>query len=92
MKKGINHNIYNQMQRMAELTVSMVLSGKLARATIFLNAAEKLFLSGNYQTRNAVSNVYIYKLSTVLEYHRCNLQRLLPNNLRREYTKQINAF
>lgn len=32
MKKGNNDSVYNQMQRMAELTVTMVLAGKMVRA------------------------------------------------------------
>lgn len=92
MKRGHHHSVYNQMQRMAELTVMMVLSGKLIRAKKFLDAAEKLFLSGDYQSRNAVSNVYLYDVSTLLELHHYNVQSLLPVSLQREYIKQVNAF
>ena len=92
MKKGNNNSVYNRMQRMAELTVTMILAGKLVRAKRFLDAAERLFLTGNYQTRNAVSNVYIYNVSTVLQLHHCNLQALLPANLQKEFIKQSNAF
>ena len=87
-----SNNVYNQMQRMADLTITMVLSGKMARAKKFLDTAEKLFLKGNFQTRNAVSNVFVYKLSTVLELHHGNLRALLPGSLHKEYVKQINAF
>ena len=90
--KSKSNSVYNQMQRMADLTVQMVLTGKMTRAKRFLDTAEKLFLSGNYQTRNAVSNIFVYKLSSVLELHHCNLRALLPGNLHREYVKQINAF
>ena len=92
MKKEINNDVYNQMQRMAGLTIALVLTGKLARVKKFLDAAEDLFLNGNYQTRNAVSNVYIYNLSSMLELHHCNIQALLPRRLQAEYIKQINAF
>ena len=80
------------MQRMAEVTVALVLAGKLIRAKKFLDVAERLFLSGKYQSRTAVSNVYLYDISTILELHRYNLQLLLPPNLQREYIKQINSF
>lgn len=92
MKKGINNSIYSQMQRMAALTAAMVLSGRPGRAKKFLNAAENLFLNGNYQTRNAVSNVYVYNLSGMLEMHHGDIQTLFPHNLKAEYVKQINAF
>ena len=92
MKKGNNNSIYNHMQRMAELTIAMVLAGKLQRAKKFIESAEKLFLSGNYQSRNAVSNVYLYDVTTILELHHYNVQTLLPNILQKEYVKQINAF
>lgn len=80
------------MQRMAELTSKMVLSGKLVRAGRFLDTAEKLFLKGNYRTRNAVSNVFIYNLSTILQLHHCDVNALFPYNLQKEYVRQSNAF
>lgn len=92
MKKGNNNSVYNQMQRMAELTVVMVLAGKLIRAKRFLDTAEKLFSSGNFQTRNAVANVFVYDISTILELHHYNVQSLLPVSLQKEYIKQSNAF
>ena len=92
MKKGNNNSIYNHMQRMAELTIAMVLAGKLQRAKKFMESAEKLFLSGNYQSRTAVSNVYLYDITTILELHHYNVQTLLPQNLQKEYIKQSNAF
>ncbi|TDE17068.1 DUF7674 family protein [Dyadobacter psychrotolerans] len=92
MKTGNYSSIYNRMQRMAELTVTMVLAGKIARACKCLDAAEKLFLSGSYQTRNAVINVFLYDLSSILELHHCNVKMLLPASLQKEYIKQNNAF
>ena len=92
MKKGNNNSIYNHMQRMAELTVTMILTGKLQRAKKFMESAERLLLSGNYQSRTAVSNVYLYDLTTILELHHYNVQTLLPQSLRKEYIKQSNAF
>lgn len=92
MKNRSNNSVYDQMRRMAELTIAMVLAGKLQRAKKFINAAEKLFLSGNYQSRTAVSNVYLYDVTTILELHHYNVQTLLPQSLQKEYTKQSNAF
>ena len=92
MKKVKNNSIYNHMQRMAELTIAMVLTGKLQRAKKFMESAEKLFLSGNNQSRTAVSNVYLYDITTILELHHYNVQTLLPQSLQKEYIKQINAF
>ena len=92
MKTGNYSSIYNRMQRMAELTVTMILAGKIARAGKCLDAAERLFLSGSYQTRIAVTNVFLYDLSSILELHHFNVQTLLPQNLQKEYIKQINAF
>lgn len=88
MKNGNNGGVYNKMQRMAELTVTMVLSGKLIRAKRILDAAEKIFLNGNYQCQNTVSNVYLYDVSTVLELNKYNVQVLLPISRQ----KEINAF
>ncbi len=91
MKNG-NQSIYKQMQRLADLTTTMVLKGKLTRAKRALDAAERLFISGNYQSRNAVVNVFVYNLSAILTLHQYNLHTLLPRSLQKEYVKQINAF
>jgi len=92
MKKGNNHSVYNQMQRMAGLAAAFILSGKITRARKILDTAERLFLNGNYQTKNAVSNVFVYNISAILDLHRFNVQTMLPCRLQTEYIKQINAF
>jgi hypothetical protein len=92
MKKVNNKGIYGQMQRMAELTVTTVLDGKLVRAKKFLDAAEHLLINGNFQTRNAVFNVFLYHVSGILQLHYRNFQPLFPEKLRVEYIRQINSF
>ena len=92
MKKRNSNNVYNQMHRMAELTIMTVLSGRLIRAKRLLDVAKKLFENGNYQTRNAVTNVFLYDVSSVLALRHCDLMALFPPSLQKEYIKQLNAF
>ena len=92
MKKRNNNSVYNRMHRMAELTIMNVLSGKLIRAKRLLDVGEKLFANGNYQTRNAVTNVFLYDVSSVLTLRHCDVLTLFPPSLQQEYIKQINAF
>lgn len=92
MKKKNNNSVYNQMHRMAELTIITILSGKLIRAKRLIDVAAKLFADGNYQTRNAVANVFLYDVSSVLALRHCDVLALFPPSLQQEYTKQINAF
>ena len=92
MKKRIKAGIYKQMQKFADLTITMVLQGNMIRAKKCINAAENLLVNGNDQTKNAISNVYLYSVSSVLELHHYNLQKMFPSNLRAEYIKQTNTF
>jgi len=92
MKKHIKSGVYKQMQKFADLTITMVLKGNMTRAKKCLDAADSLLVNGNYQTRNAISNVYLYSVSAVLELHHYNLQQLFPRHLQAEYVRQINAF
>jgi hypothetical protein len=84
-------NIYSQAQRFADLTKSLIKSGHLRSAKRCLQKAEALFLSGSLETRNVISNVYLYSVSTFMENHSCRIKGLLPIGLQIEYNKQINA-
>lgn len=80
------------MQKFADLTQTMILRGNISRAKKCLSIAENLFINGNKETKTAISNVYLYSVSGILELKHFNTETLLPNALRREYIKQINAF
>lgn len=80
------------MQKFADLTQTMLLRGNISRAKKCFAIAENLFINGNKETRTAISNVYLYSVSGILELQHFNTEKLLPYTLKKEYIKQINAF
>lgn len=92
MKRKISRGIYKQMQKFADLTQAMIVRGNISRAKKCFAIAENLFINGNKETQTAISNVYLYSVSGMLELKHFNTEQVLPNALKREYIKQINAF
>lgn len=90
MKTKIN-TVYNQAERFAEITKKAIISGNISRAKKCLAVAEQLFDTGSSETRNVISNVYVYSVSIFMELRHCNVSNLLPKSLKAEYIKQINA-
>lgn len=91
MKNRIKKGIYERMQHFSDLTLKLVLDGRMQRTAKCLAAAENLFVTGTVQTRNAITVVYIYHLAAVLESHYYDVKSLLPESLRKEYLR-INSF
>lgn len=58
-------NIYSQAQRFADLTKILIKSGHLRSAKRCLQKAEALFLSGSLETKNVITNVYLYSVSII---------------------------
>lgn len=90
MKDKIN-NIYKQAERFADITNKAIISGNISRAKKLLSVAEKLLENGNNETKNVISNVYLYSVSTFIEIRHCRISNLFPKALKAEYIKQINA-
>jgi hypothetical protein len=90
MRNKIN-TIYKQAERFAEVTNKAIISGNITRAKKLLNIAENLLETGSNETKNVISNVYIYSVSSFMELRHCSISNLFPNALRAEYIKQINA-
>jgi hypothetical protein len=83
--------IYKQAERFAEITKSAIISGNIVRAKKCLLLAERLFTTGSYETKNAISNVYVFSVSSFMELHHCTISNLFPQSLKAEYLKQINT-
>lgn len=83
--------IYNQAERFAEITKAAIISGNIVRAKKCLALAERLLATGSYETKNAISNVYVFSVSTFMELHHCTISNLFPKKLKAEYLKQINS-
>lgn len=90
MKNQVN-TIYKQAERFAEITKSAIVSGNIIRAKKCLALAERLFLTGSSETKNAISNVYVFSVSTFLELRHCTISDLFPQSLKAEYVKQVNT-
>ena len=83
--------INKQAERFAEITKRAIISGNIRRAKKYLALAERIFSTGSNETKNAISNVYIYSVSSFMEHRHCNITNLFPITLKAEYVKQINA-
>ena len=83
--------IYNQAERFAEITKSAILTGNIVRAKKCLALAEQLLITGSSETKNAITNVYVFSVSTFMEMRHCSISNLFPQSLKAEYIKQINT-
>jgi hypothetical protein len=79
------------MQRFAEVTKLLIIQGNIGRAKKCIKAAEEIFNNGSTEIKNAVSNVYVFSVSSFMELHHCNIRNLFPASLQAEYQKQVNA-
>ena len=84
-------SIYKQAERFAEITKKSIISGNIVRAKKCLALAERLFITGSIETKNAISNVYVFSVSSFMEMRHCNISHLFPQSLKAEYIKQVNA-
>jgi hypothetical protein len=90
MKNQVN-SIYKQAERFADITKKSIISGNIVRAKKCLALAERLFITGSIETKNAISNVYIFSVSSFMEVRHCNISHLFPQTLKAEYIKQVNT-
>lgn len=83
--------IYKQAERFAEITKTAILTGNIIRAKKCLALAERLFATGSNETKIAISNVYVFSVSSFMELRHCTISNLFPKALKAEYIRQINA-
>ena len=91
MKAKSKPNIYKQAQHFADVTKTLIAKGNINRAKKCLQIAEEIFVNGTSEVKNAISNIYLYSVSSFMEMHHCNIKGLLPSSLKNEYYKQVNA-
>lgn len=84
--------IYKQAERFAEITKKAIIAGNIARAKKCLAHAEMLYTTGSKETKNVISNVYVFSVSSFMELRHCSISNLFPQNLKLEYNKQINSL
>jgi predicted transcriptional regulator len=91
MKTNTNQTIYSQLQRFADVTKLLIVRGNISRAKRCLGIAEQLFSTGNNEVRNAITNVYLFSVSSFMELHKCSIRNLFPDNLKAAYKKQVSV-
>ena len=83
--------IYQKAERFAEITKNAIITGNISRAKKCLALAEQLLATGSNETKIAISNVYVFSVSSFMELHHCSISNLFPKSLKAEYVKQINT-
>jgi hypothetical protein len=91
MKVTVEPDVYVQAQRLAEVTKKLIQHGHIKLARRCLQEVENIFRYGNAEIRNVISNIYVYSVSSFMELHSYRINELLPQNLQKEYYKQVNA-
>lgn len=89
MKIIKNSTIFKKAQRFADLTKNLIITGHIGKARSCIQIAEQLFLKGGNEVKTAIANVYLYSLSSFMELHHYNIKNLFPENLEREYYRQV---
>lgn len=92
MQLNKTSNMYRDCQRFADLTKTFIIQGNIRRARKCLAIAEDIFLKGNREIKNIISNVYVFSVSSFMEMHHCNIKQLFPDTLKAEYKQQTAAF
>ena len=83
--------IYRQAERFAEITKTAIITGNINRARKCLALAERLLVNGNNETKIAITNVYVFSVSSFMELRHCSISNLFPTSLKAEYIRQINS-
>lgn len=90
MRKQAKTALFKTVQ-LAEITKEFFRRDNIPRARRCLEIADKMLSSGTAETKNAVSNIYLYSVSTFLEIHKYAAIALFPPLLKREYVTQVNS-
>lgn len=91
-KTAIPGSVYNVMQTFVDFTKQLLLTGDLKEVKHCFNIAETLILEGNNTVRNAIENVYVYSIGTVVALSSLKtnaLKDLFTGPLRKEFNKQV---
>ncbi|MBY8961515.1 hypothetical protein KJK34_02000 [Flavobacterium sp. D11R37] len=88
----LKHSIEANTLRLAEITKHCLRQKKISRINKCFAIAEKHLTEGNTAIKNAISNIFLFSVSTFIEIqHQYKVTQLLPENLLAEYHKQINT-
>ena len=85
-------NIYVSVKCFAEFTMSLIKSGKLLEVKGCFNLAERLLMEGNKSVKNAIENVYVYSVSSLIDFSSPlsnKIKAIMNKGLITEYKRQI---
>ena len=85
------HNNYRRMNHLADLTKDYLIKGNIKRVNDCLAIAEYQLRTGTTEMKNAVSNGFLFSLTSFMECRRAAFRIVLPDLLEKEYIKQINS-
>lgn len=91
MKIKSKPNIYKEAQRLADITKKLIQTGHVKLAKRCIQEAENIFRNGSSEVKNAISNIYVFSISSFLELQHGKVKELFPPSLQSEYLKQVNA-
>lgn len=89
MKNQVKSSCAKAVQ-FAEITKSLIRKGNIIRVKKCLSIAEQLLITGNAETKNVITNIYLFSVSTFIEIRNCSISNLFPQTLHKEYIKHIN--
>jgi len=87
-------NIYVSVKCFAEFTKQLINNGNLSDVKQCFNVAEKMLLEGNKTVKNAIENVYIFSMSSILDFASPisnKIKRMMNKGLLSEYKRQVCA-
>lgn len=87
-------NVYKAMECFVDYTKQVISKGNLNEVKHCFSVAEKILDHGNYSVKNAIENVYVYSLGTVVELSALQtdkLKNIFNGTLKKEYYKQMIA-
>jgi hypothetical protein len=93
-KLSNSNNIYKTIECFVDFTKLLISKGNLKEVKHCFNVAEKMLKNGNNTVKNAIENVYVYSLGTVVALSTLktnHLKEIFNGSLRKEYNKQVCA-
>ncbi len=86
-----NKDFYKGAQCLAETTKEMIEVKNIKGIRACFNTAQKFYLIGNKIIQHAITNVYLFSLSFILDNKNeySDIKKELPEELKKAYNKQL---
>jgi hypothetical protein len=86
-----SENLSKYMHKLANITKLCVLEKQMGKAKNYLAYVERMYNQGDIRTKNIITNIYVFSVSSFLEIRSYNMREVFPKCLCDEYYKQVNA-